>query len=366
MKGVSRPRSSGKNMPRTYIDGIDGAEDASPTPDAFPSPQSVTSDRHWRLGIISNPTSGSNRQRFPAICRYIDRQRHLPHRIATNAEEVVTALEDLARRDVNLVAINAGDGTVQAALTALFHHRPYQTLPLLALLCGGTTNMTAKDLGSRGSRIRSLERILAWSRSGKGNARIVRRPILRVRHPASQIPHYGLFFGAAVIYRGIRLFHSRIHGLGLKGNPANALILARYLAAIAARNLDALGATRARITVDGTPLGPNRFMMILSHTLEQLIFGIRPHWGQEEGALRLTAVSADPKFVLRVMAAICQDRRSRLATPENGFHSHNANEIRIALDGGFALDGELFQAAPHQGELVLDAGGQAAFLRLTP
>jgi hypothetical protein len=353
-------------MPRPYQTGIDGDADASMGPGAFPSPHAFTTDNRWRMGIISNPTSGSNQKKFPSICRFIDQQRHLPHCIATNAEEVLTALEDLAHRDINLVAINAGDGTVQAALTALFHHRPFKTLPLLALLCGGTTNMTARDLGLKGSRIRSLERIIAWSRSGKGQASILRRPILRVRHPASEIPHYGLFFGAAVIYKGIRLFHSRIHGLGLKGRPANALILMRYLAAIAARNFDALGAARARITVDGKPLGANRFMMILCYTLDQLIFGMRPHWGQEEGALRLTTVGADPQFVLRVMAAICQGRRSRRATPANGFYSHNAHEIRIALDGGFALDGELFQAAPHQGELILDAGGQAAFLRLSP
>ena len=366
MKGASRPRSSKNSMPKTYQAGNDSDEDASLAPGTFPSPPSVTTDHRWRLGIISNPTSGSNQKKFPAICRYIDQQRHLPHCIVTNAEEVLSALEELARRDINLVAINAGDGTVQAALTALFHHRPFKTLPLLALLSGGTTNMTARDLGFLDSRIRSLESILAWSRSGKGNASIVRRPILRVRHPDGLIPHYGLFFGAAAIYRGIRLFHSRIHGLGLRGRPANALILARYLAAAAARDLEALGATRAKITVDGTPLEAKRFTLILSYTLERLIFGMRPHWGQEEGALRLTAVSADSKFFVRTMAALCQGRRSRLGTAENGFYSHNAHEIRIALDGGFALDGELFQAAPHQGELVLDAGGQAAFLRLTP
>jgi hypothetical protein len=366
MKGGCRLRSSDKDMPRRHQNGIDSAADALLAPTALLSSQSITTDRHWRLGVISNPLSGSNQRKFPAICRYIDRQPHLPHRIVTNAEEVVTALEDLARREINLIAINAGDGTVQAALTALLHHRPYQTLPLLALLCGGTTNMTARDLGSRGSRIRSLERIQAWSHSGRGNARIVRRPILRVRHPAGHAPYYGLFFGAASIYRGIRLFHSRIHGLGLQGNPANALIIARYLAAIAARNFDELGAAQATITVDGTPLGTERFMLIMTHTLEQLIFGMRPHWGNEEGALRLTAVTAAPKFTLRVMAALCQCRRSRLAIPENGFYSHNAHEIRMALDGGFAVDGELFQAESRQGDLILDAGGQAAFLRLIP
>ncbi|MBL0715262.1 MAG: hypothetical protein JJV98_16355 [Desulfosarcina sp.] len=193
---------------------------------------------------------------------------------------------------------------------------------------------------------------------------IARRPILRVRYPAGDKPHYGLFFGAASIYKGIKLFHSRIHGLGLQGNPANAVIVARFLAAMAARNPDGLGAARASIKVDGKRLDSDRYMLILTHTLEQLIFGVRPHWGEEEGSLRLTAVNANPRYFMRVLAGIFQGRRSRLAIPENGFYSHNAHEIRIVLDGGFAVDGELFQADSRQGEIVLDAGGQAAFLRL--
>ena len=323
----------------------------------------TASDNHWRMGIISNPTSGSNQRKFPDICRYIDQHR-LPHRMVTTPAEVAAALEDFARHEINLIAVNAGDGTIQAVLTALLHDRPYPTLPLLALLSGGTTNMTTQDLGFHGSRIRSLEHIRSWSRTGSGQACITRRPILRVRHPDGRLPLYGLFFGAACVYKGINLFHSRIHGLGLQGRPANALIVARYLAAIAARDFSKLGAARASISVDGRRLETNDYMLILTYSLEQLIFGMQPHWGQEEGPLRLTAATAHPRYFLRVMAAMCQSRRSRLATPANGYHSHNAHEVRIALDGGFALDGELFQVDSHQGELVLDAGGQAAFLRL--
>jgi diacylglycerol kinase family enzyme len=354
-------------MPRINPHRPGKAEPDAPSDTDVPLSAPGPHAQRWRLGIISNPMSGSNRgARFATFRRYIAHHPHLPHRIVTNADDVIRVLDDFARRDINVVAVNAGDGTVQALLTALFHHRPYQTLPLLALLCGGTTNMTAKDLGFRGSRIDSIARILDWSQTGRGVINIVRRPILRVRQPNGHPPQYGLFWGAASIFKGINLFHARIHGTGLKGNPANAIIVARFLVAIAARNLDRLGSARATITVDGRCLGTRSCLLIVAHTLEQLIFGLRPHWGTEEGALRLTAVDSANRFFLRVMAAICQGRRSRLATAENGFHSHNAKEIRVALDGGFALDGELFQADSRQGELVLDAGGQAAFLRSNP
>ena len=319
----------------------------------------------WRMGVISNPTSGSNRKKFSQIRRYIAEQGDLPHKIVTNAGDVVRAIEELARQDVNLIVVNAGDGTIHAVLTTLFHHRPYQTLPLLALLRGGTTNMTPKDLGLRGSRIQSLARILSWSQSGGSEGFIVRRPILRLQHPTIRLPLYGLFFGAASISKGINLFHKRIHGTGLEGNPANALILARFLMAIAARDLNELGAARATITVDGNTLPAEHFILILTYTLERLIFGMQPHWGTEDGVLRLTAAAATSRHFLRVMAAMCQGRRSRLAIPPNGFYSHNAHEVRMVLNGSFTLDGELFEVDAHQGELVLDAGGQAAFLQLS-
>ena len=352
-------------MPKQQQRGIGDADESSTSRHHAPVATSAPAAGPWRMGIISNPNSGSNQKKFARIRRYVDEQRDLPHKIVTNAEDVVRALEELARRDTNLIAVNAGDGTIHAVLTALFHHRPFPTLPLLALLSGGTTNMTPKDLGLQGSRIQSLARIRAWSQSGGGEGFIVRRPILRVRHPTIRRPLYGLFFGAASIAKGIDLFHARIQGTGLKGNPANALILARFLVAIAARDLDQLGAARATITVDGRTLPAEHFILILTYTLERLIFGMQPHWGEEDGALRLTAAAATARHFLRVMAAMCQGRRSRMAIPPNGFYSHNAHEVRMALDGRFALDGERFEVDARQGELVLDAGGQAAFLQLS-
>ena len=352
-------------MPNNQHHGIGDTDESLMPNDHSPAMVKVPAAGHWRMAIISNPASGSNKRNFSRICRYVDDQQNLTHKIVTNAEDVARALEDLARQDVNLIVVNGGDGTIHAALTTLFHQRPYQTLPLLALLRGGTTNMTPKDLGLKGSRVQSLERIRSWAQSGGSEGFIVRRPILRLQHPTIRIPLYGLFFGAASISKGIDLFHSRIHGTGLEGNPANAFILVRFLMAIAARDLNELGAARATITVDGKTLPAEQFILILTYTLERLIFGMQPHWGDEDGMLRFTAATASSRHFLRVMAAMCQGRRSRLARPQNGFFSHNAQEVRMALDGRFTLDGELFEVDARQGELVLDAGGQAAFLQLS-
>jgi hypothetical protein len=173
-----------------------------------------------------------------------------------------------------------------------------------------------------------------------------------------------MFFGAACIYSGIQLFHERLRGLGLRGGPAQLVILARLLAALAAGETAVLQPAAAEIRVDGARLVPRRFLFITAHTLDGLIFGLRPFWGEGRGALRLTAISAQPRRFLRVLPSLLWGRRTRHTRPENGYFSYKGDQIRLALDGGFALDGERFRADPRQGGLILDVGGQATFLRV--
>ena len=338
-----------------------GCHEAAPTYQQMDAPHSGGG---LRLGVISNPLSGSNRYRLGAIRRFLADYREIPHCLVSNGEDVSATLERFARENINLVVVNAGDGTVQAVLNTLFRNHPYTTHPLLALLPGGTTNMTALDLGIRGPRRRALECLIRYTREGHGKLDIQCRPILRVGRPVAPSPIYGLFLGAASIFHGIQLFHTHLRGMGLKGNPANMFIVTRLMAAFATRNFEALGATRATIRLAQRSLPAERYILIVAHTLERLILGLRPHWGDEAGPLRLTAISATPRHFYKSFFHLLCGRYSRHLTPQNGYFSHNADEIQLKLDGGFAIDGETYLADADQGELRIDVGGQAAFVRL--
>lgn len=319
----------------------------------------------WRLGVMSNPLSGGNTHgRLKAVQRLLQEYPDVPHREVRTVDEVQAAVDDFARRDVNLLVVNSGDGTVQAALTALCTLGSYRRLPLLALLRGGTTNMTHQDVGLRGSCPRALRRLMNWAYHGEGEARIRRRTILKVQSPSSPQPLYGFFFGAACIYKGIQFFHSKIHRMGLSGDPAHLLILARFLWALARRD-DALAApVTARICVDRTRTDPQGYLLLLITTLERLILGLRPFWNRGSQSLHLTAVSTRPRRLLRVLPALIHGRGNSYATADNGYLSCSADEIRLELDGGFALDGELFAADPHAGPVHVQDGGAADFLHV--
>ena len=64
-----------------------------------------------------------------------------------------------------MLAINGGDGTVQAALTELYNGHFGDDPPPVAVLPSGKTNLIALDLGARGDPIEALERLIELARS---------------------------------------------------------------------------------------------------------------------------------------------------------------------------------------------------------
>ncbi len=318
----------------------------------------------WRLGVLSNPLSGANRRGLGPVRSLLDRFPAVPHHEVRTAEQVAAALRGFAREGVNLVAVNSGDGTVQAVLTSLLIQRPYRCLPVLALLSGGTTNMTSHELGLRGGRLAALGRLLAWVNHGDGAAEFVARSVLKIRHPLRSDPICGMFFGAACIDKGIRFFHSRIHKLGLSGDPAHVLIVARFLMALARRDDSLVAPASAAIRADGRQIGQGDYLLLMVSTLERLILGLRPFWGRGRRPLKLTAVGAGPRRILSALPAFVGGRETPGAEPVNGYLSLTADRIELALNGGFAVDGELFTSDRSHGPLVIEDGGRACFLRV--
>jgi diacylglycerol kinase (ATP) len=320
----------------------------------------------WRLGVISNPLSGSNKRRgLSAVRRFLAEYPGTLHREARSAAEVAVVLRDFAGADVNLIAVNSGDGTVQAVLTSLFAGQVFRPLPLLALLCGGTTNMTSQNLGLKGSRIDALRRLIAWAHHGDGDAVILRRAVLKVENSSHPEPLYGMFFGAGCITQGIEFFHSRVQKLGLSIGPAHLLIFARFLLGLARREDALLAPVPAAIRADRTEIAEGDYLLMLISTMDRLILGLRPFWAQDDNPLHLTAVRAGFRHLFRgALQAMAQGRRNRYASPENGYVNVNAREIRLDMDGAFAIDGELFRADRERGPVVIQEAGPADFLRL--
>jgi hypothetical protein len=89
---------------------------------------------------------------------------------------------------------------------------------------------------------------------------------------------------------------------------------------------------------------------------------MRPYWGAETGALHCTWIEQRAQGLLRLFPSVLRGNPGAGATPERGYFSHNAAEIRLWLDGTFTLDGDMHPASAETGPLRITKGGELEFL----
>ena len=160
-----------------------------------------------QIGLINNLRAGRN---FKQVSRILGLLRSYPHvwHVETNhAEALPEAIDDLARRKIDLLVINGGDGTLQHTLTELLVGRPFGKIPMIAPLAGGRTNMTPLDLGASRNPVKGLKAVLDAAAAGTLHERVVDRPVIRVEFEGGRRITYGMFFGAGMIRRAVSLVH---------------------------------------------------------------------------------------------------------------------------------------------------------------
>jgi diacylglycerol kinase (ATP) len=336
----------------------------NPTQQSIPqeAPEDFTAGRKITIGIITNPRSGGNRKGTGEVRRFLVRNPAIHSAEAVTPADVNAVLADFSGRNVDLLVVNGGDGTVQSVLTALYGREIFPRPPILALLRAGTASMLARDVGVKGGSAAALAKIHAWSMDAGRNRRLVtERPVLRVNRDDGTEPVCGMFFGAGAIPLAIDICHGSMNPSGVRGELMPGLILARHLLAALTGNDRLLPATDIVISIDETPARRNSYLFAMVSTLERLFLGLHPFWGSEAAPLHFTALKMKPPHLLRNLPFLLWGRRTATATPENGFFSHNAGRIALDYRGRFTLDGELFEA---RAPLTIQAAGPARFLRI--
>lgn len=326
---------------------------------------SDTASRLARLsiGILRNPGSGANLRQGTPMKEALAAHPRIPCRDVASPADVDVALREMADRSVDTVAISGGDGTVSAVLDTIFARNPFPRRPFLAVLRGGTANMTARDIGMRERQHRALSSLIdSAARGGQGLA-VTSRPVIRIDPGAGRDPIHGMFFAAAAISQGIDYCKRHVHALGLRGEIGPAVTMVRFVVAMARGERAIVAPVPMTVAVDDEP--PVSFECEVVHvtTLEELVLGLRPYWGREAAPLHYASVRANPKHWIRALPGILRGRPNRLVTSENGYVSRNAHRLVVGLDTPFFVDGELYASIPGM-PLTLTDGGAAEFLTL--
>jgi hypothetical protein len=326
-------------------------------------------DQPPRLAVLTNPGSGRNRGGNPRFQAALSTAPEVMHRNATNPAEVRAALGDIQRFGPDVLAVNAGDGTVSSVLTALLADHALQPLPIIALLHGGTANITANDIGVRGAPARGLRRLLDWASQADREMRIRERSVLRVDAPG-HAPICGMVFGAGAFIDGIEYCDEKVHGRGVGGGLGAAICGLRVLWAMIRRDRRLARPVRMRMEAgdDARAVLPEPidedFAVVIATTLENWALGTRPYWGEGEGPLHWTAIRYGARRLGRLLPAILFGRRHRHASPENGYYSASLPELSLHWDGHFMIDGQIYDFDHDQGAIRLSEAGRLSFLCL--
>jgi hypothetical protein len=310
------------------------------------------------VGVISNPASRHNaRGGLAAIEAVLAAHPAVPHRLAQTPEQIEAALAELAAAGASCVVLNGGDGTVQAALTTLSLRSPFASTPTLLVLAGGTTNMSAYDLGSHGRPARLLGRLLA------GELAPARRRVLCVRE-ADGTTRCGFFLTAGGLPQAVRDCRAFRNTSALPGMRSAlgtvAWISGRLLRLLGGRApFDALPVD---YQVNAEPARCREALLLLASTHQRLALGLTPWWGAGSGPIKTTLVSRPARRLALALPGLLRGHPPAFATAAAGYESHTATMLHLTPTGGYALDGEDY-LPPAGSELVLSAGPEFEFLR---
>ena len=318
------------------------------------------------VALLSNPRSTGNRALLPRVREYCAAHPDIFHYEVEDVDQIGEAIRTIAMVSPRIVAINGGDGTVQAALTELYSGGHFGgSPPPVAVLPNGKTNLIALDLGAEGDPIKALQRVVELVHDGRLEDHVVERQLIALDRDGGR-PVLGMFLGGAYLADVMLYCRHRIYPLGLPNGVSHVL------AAILGLFAMILGIGGGRLPPKPEPMTVSlvrqgefqgKFSLLIVTTLEKLLLSIRTGDGPgPNGHMKLLATESSVGALFRMLGATWRGTLGQ--KPLDGVHFQQGDEIRIEGErSNVILDGEIFEAK-HGRPIILTSTQPVPFLRL--
>ncbi len=153
------------------------------------------------IGLISNPFSKKNRKNPRRLNKI---KNLLPDQnlacFPTSFEEMDAAMAVFKKEDIDILAVNGGDGTIHIALSSLCKVYGDKKLPKLAILKGGTMNQTATASKIKGDTFEIFGNVCR-KYSKKESFLFETKPLIKIDDK------YGFIFGNGVVCNFMDIYH---------------------------------------------------------------------------------------------------------------------------------------------------------------
>lgn len=301
--------------------------------------------------VLVNPRSFrmSLRGRLPRIVELV-RSRNARLFEVAEPSDIRQVVSNALAHGCRLMVIIGGDGTVQAAVTALAELAGSSEKPRILVLGGGRTNYTARDIGTHGKLLATLETAL----DDPDSLADTRRHTLALEHPCLAQPLHGFFVAGALVDHVIRDCHDyRARGRGAlrHGHVSSAWRVAQL------GLLGLFGRSRFRapeLTIDAANLGslkgPTRLLLMTS--LHHRDEWVDPYADRGHGIIRLSAVCSGARAFWRRLPRLVRGRYHADMAPVSGYLSGKSEQVRITGLSGVSLDGQEIDLNADQPVLI--------------
>lgn len=309
-------------------------------------------------GIIRNPRSHRNAGEMPEMADCSNILTETPR----TREELYHALTGFARRGIDYLVVDGGDGTVRDVLTCgadIFG----DDWPALMVLPKGKTNALAVDIGlpnhwslaeaitaaRRGRTVtrRPLRIAPADSRTSEGCVQgfVLGTGAFSIATEAGQAAHRrGAFNSFAV---GLAILWTIFQTLfGRTDNPWRQCTPTRVVDRHSGRELPHTGPGHA----------DERYLTVAT-TFEKFPLGARPFGRDPAPGLKLAVIDWPVRWLIAMLPLILFGFFGHFLT-RNGVQRFHTGELELDVGGAFILDGEAFPA----GRYVLDEGPLLTFV----
>ncbi len=233
-----------------------------------------SNDRRWKrqskreadIVLLCNPKAGG---RWKELANILDSDEaaHVRRIVTDSVEDIAPAVAGL---DAKLVCTYGGDGTIQRILDHMFTANSHDPDTVLALLGGGTMNVTSRWLGFGSSPGNNFRHVVNAFRSGDLLLKEV--PLMRVK--AGNKIHHGFTFGMGPVVHILDAYER-----GEKGKIA-AIKIAAQSAVAAFLKLgsakDMLEEMTGTVTLDDEVLPYDTYSAIFTNVTGQINPGIEP------------------------------------------------------------------------------------------
>jgi diacylglycerol kinase family enzyme len=221
------------------------------------------------IGIINNPKSKQNRLHPERIRMLGYILGHGGESKATHTfEELEECLLEFKRLEIDILAINGGDGSNHHTISKLIDLYGDQKLPKIALLRGGTLNTISRGFDIKGNPAGILHRVATKYAEGKPFV-IKECDLMNVNGM------YSFLFGNGIVAKYMKTYYET-------GEPSPShgvkIVLKGIFSAITGGKLtrEWFEPICAKVWVDGDKLESERFTSIIAGSMEDIGVGFKP------------------------------------------------------------------------------------------